>query len=631
MLLLGLILLPCSFGCTTLLVDSLLYDLSPLHNTYISGGYHLTLCERVHGSTVSPRCAGHALAYQVTADGSCYALALYRHAIAATASGLALELRGGDPCGAVLRSLRVALECTRGAATTLVSVDESCGPCCYVAVVRSPAGCITAAGPFSEACPLDPATGLLCGGPARGECGERALCTCHPGFSGTACGVINLTVSPLFMAVLAPLFLLSAVAAAQLRAARTRPRLLLLAAGVLMAFCWAIMQQVWSSNVVVSPTLVAPHGGGGDPWLSTLDLVELRATPQPQSGSHPAPPPPPLRACVVLFGLAGPFYFNDSLQTRQTPWHVVFGAEDPAALAVDVFYAVQDAVADVGPRVSERLTRKGAAALGAGLLARGSRRVSVALNPQDSTAEAAYRVVRTETQFLVPAGDYVTHRFWSQHLGQAASLRLALGLLTRELATAAPPEYDVLVLGRLDRLQRGSVNVAACRAAFARGEFPAYRLDNNGRVLLPHTVEDRLIVLPAGPDLLPLLAALSRALAAPELLWEPGWSQLGRPKAAFAYCAEDSMQRAFLLALEALAKNAAAPHFSSLGASCASINEPNGHTINAAKYAPAAFSQAKAVYERVASCFRLRQEGRAVPLDETLPGNPWGECKEKKR
>lgn len=624
MLLLGLILLPCSFGCTTLLVDSLLYDLSPLHNTYISGGYHLTLCERVHGSTVSPRCAGHALAYQVTADGSCYALALYRHAIAATASGLALELRGGDPCGAVLRSLRVALECTRGAATTLVSVDESCGPCCYVAVVRSPAGCTTEEGP-SEACPLDAASGLLCGGPARGECGERARCTCHPGFSGTSCGVINSVESPLFMTVLAPFIVLSVVAAAQLRAARTRPRMLLLAAGVLAAFCCAMMQQPWSSNVVVPSTLSTPHGGG-DPWLSTLDLVELRAAPQPQSMPQPAALSPPLRACVVLFGLAGPFYFNDSLQTHQTPWQVVFGAEDSEALSVDVFYAVQDAVADVGPRVNERLTRKGAAVLGAGLLARGSRRVVVALNPQDSTAEAAYRVVRTDTPFLVPAGDYVTHRFWSQHLGQAASLRLALGMLTRELAAAAPQEYDVLVLGRLDRLQRGSINIAACRAAFARGEFPAYRLDNNGRVLLPHTVEDRLIVLPAGPVLLPLLAALSRALAAPELLWEPGWSQLGRPKAAFAYIAEDSMQRAFMLALEALAKNATSPHFSSLSASCASINEPTGHTINAAKYAPAAFLQAKAVYERVASCFRLRQEGRALPLDDALPGNPWGEC-----
>jgi hypothetical protein len=183
-----------------------------------------------------------------------------------------------------------------------------------------------------------------------------------------------------------------------------------------------------------------------------------------------------------------------------------------------------------------------------------------------------------------------------------------------------------MILGRLDRLQRGGVNVSACRAAFARGEFPAYRIWNG--FLMPHFAEDRLIVLPAGPDLLLFLATLSRALEAPELLWEPGWSQLGRPSTGdFRYVAENSLYRAFVLVLKELGENATAPPFTSLGASCALIPEGPAHSINPHKYAPTAFLQAKEVYEHVARCFCLRENGSIPPLDDKLPGNPWGECK----
>jgi hypothetical protein len=187
-----------------------------------------------------------------------------------------------------------------------------------------------------------------------------------------------------------------------------RTHALLVTPGVLaIVFFITARLQVVSFKVMPSlngkgAPLVSRGGGGGD-------LIELRAAPQrgqPPSALYSAPPP--LRVCVVLFGLAGDFYYNDSLQTQQTPWHNVFGADNPA---VDVFYDVQAAIADVGPRAGELLPPSGVAVLGAGLLARGSRRVIVSRNPQDSTAEAAYRVVRTNTSFLVPAGDYAIHRF----------------------------------------------------------------------------------------------------------------------------------------------------------------------------------------------------------------------------
>ncbi len=184
----------CAHLCAApLVVDGKAYDLTPLaaalpHTAANGWAFYLSACARMYGAAVAPtaKCPGYALAYQITEGGTCFALAGYRsgaRGVAHGAHGLELDLRGGDSCGSVMRSVRVTLICSAGI-STLDSVEESCGKCCYVMVVRSPAGCATA-------CPVDAASGLFCSGAARGECSRvveaPATCTCHPGFSGATC------------------------------------------------------------------------------------------------------------------------------------------------------------------------------------------------------------------------------------------------------------------------------------------------------------------------------------------------------------------------------------------------------------------------------------------------------------
>ncbi len=176
-----------------LVVDGQAYDLSPLAGalrfTAANGwAFHFSACARMYGAALAPiaKCPGYALAYQITEGGSCFALAGYRSGARQAApggQGLVLDLRGGDSCDSVLRRVHVTLICSADA-STLDSVEESCGKCCYTMVVRSPAGC-------AAACPVDAASGLVCSGATRGECsraaGAPAICVCHPGFSGATC------------------------------------------------------------------------------------------------------------------------------------------------------------------------------------------------------------------------------------------------------------------------------------------------------------------------------------------------------------------------------------------------------------------------------------------------------------
>ena len=148
------------FCAAPLVVAGHVYDLSllsaaPLSHTAANGwAYRLSVCARVQGAAVlSPRCLGHALAYQETDNGSCFALAVYHDGARAApgGGGLQLELRAGDACGDTPRRLRVTLQCAADA-SAIDSVVEDCGKCCYTALVRSPAGC-------AAVCPVDAATG----------------------------------------------------------------------------------------------------------------------------------------------------------------------------------------------------------------------------------------------------------------------------------------------------------------------------------------------------------------------------------------------------------------------------------------------------------------------------------------
>ena len=183
-----------SFACAPTVAGGQVFDLAHLSGSLVfadthSWAYHLSIC----GPAPEPpaaSCAKGALAHQITThDGNCFTLGWKRGAAKLAGAGpLLLELVGGDACGgSSQRFALLELTCAVGA-TTVVSVEENCGACCYRARLSSPAGCAAAA------CPVDPRTQLVCGGPSRGKCrpdgGGTALgavCECVIGTKGNAC------------------------------------------------------------------------------------------------------------------------------------------------------------------------------------------------------------------------------------------------------------------------------------------------------------------------------------------------------------------------------------------------------------------------------------------------------------
>ena len=153
--------------------------------------YTFSFCAPLQGASVSPRCAGAALAYQVADDGSCFALATQRSDSplaplpAPDGQGLFLRLDAGEACGDMQtpRSLVLHLSCSAFAPSSEVLGFSESLLCEYHARVASPAGCV------SE-CPRDAATGEVCGGAVRGACrvhGGAAGCNCAVGLGGRAC------------------------------------------------------------------------------------------------------------------------------------------------------------------------------------------------------------------------------------------------------------------------------------------------------------------------------------------------------------------------------------------------------------------------------------------------------------
>jgi hypothetical protein len=137
-------------------------------------------------------CAGAApgsAALQQTA-GACYGLGSFAtRTVAATATGVALSLSGGDGG----RSSVVTVECADVARPQVVRWSNGAAPGTYTALVRARAGC-------ALECARDAATGAVCGGSARGICaadGSDGLsrCLCTTGFAGAACMEIRSSVS----------------------------------------------------------------------------------------------------------------------------------------------------------------------------------------------------------------------------------------------------------------------------------------------------------------------------------------------------------------------------------------------------------------------------------------------------
>ena len=183
-----------SFACVPTVAGGQVFDLAHLSGAHVftdthSWAYHLSIC----GPAPEPpaaSCAKGSLAHQITThDGKCFSLGLKRGAAKLAGAGpLLLELVGGDACGgSSQRFALLELTCAAGA-TTVVSVEENCGACCYRARLSSPAGCAAAA------CPVDPRTQLVCGGPSRGKCRPDgsgatlgAVCECATSAAGPAC------------------------------------------------------------------------------------------------------------------------------------------------------------------------------------------------------------------------------------------------------------------------------------------------------------------------------------------------------------------------------------------------------------------------------------------------------------
>ena len=144
--------------------------LPPLSVTFPGSppNYNLTLCAPFSPLDISPACAGApAFGFQLTkGDGAgCYALGRERTQALPAPAHVELRMEAGDAANCPApRTLVVDLVCSDAPVTEpLRMFERPRGGCDYHATVVSPAGCV-------RGCPRDPATGLVCGGPAHGTC-----------------------------------------------------------------------------------------------------------------------------------------------------------------------------------------------------------------------------------------------------------------------------------------------------------------------------------------------------------------------------------------------------------------------------------------------------------------------------
>lgn len=201
------------------------------------------------------------------------------------------------------------------------------------------------------------------------------------------------------------------------------------------------------------------------------------------------------RAAVILYGMLGRDAQPGAEYLARVPaaWANVLGAD----FAVDVFYSVPSAAADVGPLAGP--TPPGAVAdLRARLRAAGSERVAVEACGADLTAASVVLVQRAGLPFISPPSLMHPHRTFSFSLSIAASL----AVFAR--AGRALNKYAIAIVGRIDTLNLTGVDGTACLNETMNGRIPVMR----GGLFSNLMVEDRLFAVP--PCVLPALGAALR-------------------------------------------------------------------------------------------------------------------------